>query len=85
MATIRELIADLEAIENKDQSYIGFFRIAEDFEFYNEESENELIQATPDQIADLATWRGIDREIDYALMAINDIVYDAITAKSEVA
>lgn len=79
MPTIRELIADLQAIENPDQPYIGFIRIAEDFEFYDEDGENELIQATTDELAEIATWRGLDREIDYALMGINDLVYDAIT------
>ena len=81
MATIRELIADLQAIDTLDQPYIGFIRIAEDFEYYDENGENEMITATTELLSEVAQWRSIDKEIDYALTAINDLVYDAIVEK----
>ena len=81
MATIRELIADLQAIDNLDQPYIGFIRIAEDFEYYDEDGENEMITATTELLSEVAQWRSVDKEIGYALTAINDLVYDAIVDK----
>jgi hypothetical protein len=81
MATIRELIADLQSIDNLDQPYIGFVRIAEDFEYYDEEAEDEVIRPTGELLSEVAEWRSVYKVIDCALSEINDLVYDGIVEK----
>ena len=78
MKTIRELIADLQTIENQDQPYIGFVRIAEDYEFYDENAENEMISPSIEVFSEVSLWRVVDKAIDYTLSEITDLVYDAI-------
>jgi hypothetical protein len=78
MKTIRELICDLQTINNQDQPYIGFIRIAEDYEFYDENGVDEMISPSIEVFSKVSQWRSIDKAIDYALSEISDLIYDGI-------
>jgi hypothetical protein len=73
MATIRELIASLQTIEDKSQVYAGAIWIAEDFTLEN--MDGEEIAFTPDELSEVIQWRNIEKSIGFTY----DEIYEALS------
>jgi len=68
--TIRELIAELSAVENLDQPIVALWSLAEDFEF-----ADGTPTPTPEQFGKIIAEITLD-DVTYA--ELNDIVYYAM-------
>jgi hypothetical protein len=66
--TIRELIAELSAIENLDQPIVALWSLAEDFEF-----ADGTLTPTPEQFGEIIAEITLD---DVTLDELNDLVYE---------
>jgi hypothetical protein len=75
--TIKELIDQLNTIDNKDQPYIGVVWIAEDFNYETPDGSERAF--TPEQLAKVSGYRGIDKSITY----LYDEVYNYLDGLRE--
>jgi hypothetical protein len=79
--TVADLIAALSTIENKDQPYIGNVYIAEDFTY--ETSDGEEQSFTPEQLAKVMNYRGIEKSLGFFYDEVYEHLHDLLNEKED--
>lgn len=77
MATVKQLIEQLQAIEDQDQVVIFQYYVREDFEYAdNTEFTDEVFEEVADWAVRVDVWED-------AMMALNDRIYELAKSNDE--
>jgi hypothetical protein len=72
--TVQDLIDSLQKVEDKSQVYVGDVWLAEDFSYESDSAEELLF--TPEELAEVADSRFVDKSMGYFYDEVLELLID---------